>query len=81
MAARVRERAVPTVPPASGEVEDTTSVGVMVTVMDLLAVALALSVTSAVKVKFPEAVGVPLRIPTVDRVSPVGGVPLEIVHE
>lgn len=52
----------------------------MTRVKDLLAVAVVLSVTSAVKVKVPAVSGVPLRIPPLVRASPMGAEPLEIVQ-
>ena len=51
----------------------------MVTVYDRLPVQLLLSFAWTMKVKLPAAVGVPDRTPAVDRLSPVGSVPLDFV--
>ena len=50
---------------------------VIVMVNDWLAVALAASTTWMVKLNFPAAVGVPVRLPAALRVRPVGSAPVE----
>jgi hypothetical protein len=50
-------------------------------VSDLLAVVLAVSVTFAVKVDDPAAVGVPVIAPPADKLSPAGRDPFANDHE
>ena len=64
--------AVPTVPLAADVVVITSGAGAMVTVKDPAAVAPALSLTVAVTVNLPAALGVPLIAPAADAVTPPG---------
>ena len=69
-----------TVPPASGDGVVIARVGVMVSVSAWVVEAEAASLTRTVKLKVPEAVGVPLKAPGPLKVSPPGTVPAMTDH-
>jgi hypothetical protein len=79
LAASVCEYACPAVPPGS-EVVVTVSGVTIVMLSALLAVAPPLSVTCAVKLAVPAAVGVPLICPEAARLNPIGSAPDGRLH-
>jgi hypothetical protein len=80
LAANIVEYTVPSVPLGTDAVVICTGVTVAATVrvkdfVAVCAVGVVASVTLAVKLKGPEAVGVPEMVPTEDRVRPAGKAP------
>lgn len=72
----VWEYAVLMVPPGSGDVVVTARVGVMVSAIDLVVIAPAVSATCTVKFEVPAVVGVPLSTPVLLRETPAGKDPV-----
>ena len=62
--------------------EEVVIVGLVLTVSDsaLVVVAETLSVTRTVKLEVPAADGVPLIVPLLDRLKPMGSAPLASAH-